>query len=336
MDIAERRVPQDGRIHVRAADREVDVRVSSMPTVQGEKIVMRLLDKARLVLDINNIGFEPDDLNQVKTLLRRPNGMLLVTGPTGSGKTTTLYCGLSLISSLEKNVVTIEDPVEYQLEMVNQIQVQEEHKLTFARTLRSVLRQDPDIIMVGEIRDRDTAEVGVQAALTGHLVLSTLHTNDSAGAIARMTEMGIEPYLQCSSIIGVVAQRLMRKVCDDCKTEFLPPADLLRRIRWKGENKSFVTGQGCDKCFDTGLRGRTGIYELLTVNEKMRRAILENPSADNIRKTALENNMQTLADSAFKVVERHETTLEEALRIVYVEDEADEIIAAAEVEPLEA
>lgn len=329
MDIAERRVPQDGRIHIRAESREVDVRVSSMPTVLGEKIVMRLLDKGRMVLDINTIGFHEDTLRTIKALLRRPNGIILVTGPTGSGKTTTLYCGLCFISSVEKNIVTIEDPVEYQLERINQIQVNEDQKLTFARTLRSVLRQDPDIIMVGEIRDRDTAEVAIQAALTGHLVLSTLHTNDSAGAIARLVEMGMEPYLLSSAIIGVMAQRLVRLVCHNCKTNFFPPREFLERIRWPGKNVTFVAGRGCEQCFDSGLRGRTGIYELLVVDESVRQAILGNPSADSIRNQALRAGMKTLKDEAFRLVEENRTSLEEVMRVVFVEEKADEMIPAA-------
>ena len=322
MDIAERRVPQDGRIHVRAEQREIDVRVSSMPTVQGEKMVMRLLDKGRLELDINKIGFHDKTLETLKVLLKRPNGILLATGPTGSGKTTTLYCGLSFIQSVEKNIVTIEDPVEFQLPTVNQIQVNEEQNLTFARTLRSVLRQDPDIIMVGEIRDRETAEVAIQAALTGHLVLSTLHTNDSAGAVTRLTEMGIEPYLLSSAIIGVVAQRLVRLVCPNCRTNYLPPKDFLERIDWNGKNTSFATGRGCEKCFDIGLRGRTGIYELLVVDEYMRGTILDNPSVDAIRNRGLQSGMRTLREEAFRLVEEGKTSLEEVLRVVIVEETA--------------
>ncbi|MFC1735396.1 GspE/PulE family protein [Candidatus Hydrogenedentota bacterium] len=326
MDIAERRLPQDGRIHVRAEGREVDLRVSTMPTVLGEKVVMRLLDKGKLVLDINKIGFHQDTLVEMKRLLHRPNGIILVTGPTGSGKTTCLYCGLTLISSIEKNIVTIEDPVEFQLEVVNQIQVNEEQGLTFAKILRSILRQDPDVVMVGEIRDRETAEVAIQAALTGHLVLSTLHTNESAGAIARLIEMGIEPYLLTSGVIGVVAQRLVRLVCSSCQTPFFPPHEVLERIGWKGSNTSFVTGRGCERCFDSGLKGRAGIFELLVMDDKLRQNILVNPSIDSIRSFCARSGMRTLKDEAFRLVEEGKTTLEEVMRIVFVEDVADEVV----------
>ena len=322
MDIAERRVPQDGRIQIRAERRDVDVRVSSMPTVLGEKIVMRLLDKAEMVLDINQIGMHDETLSAVKDLLRRPNGIVLVTGPTGSGKTTTLYCGLSYINTPNLNIITIEDPVEYQLELINQVQVNEEQGLTFARTLRSVLRQDPDVIMVGEIRDPETSQVSIQAALTGHLVLSTLHTNDSAGAVARLVEMNVEPYLLSSALIGVMAQRLVRKICPNCRTEYLPPDGLLSRIGWENPDTAFAMGAGCEQCYETGLRGRTGIYELLAVDESVRRMILHDPSADAIRKQALEAGMRTLKEEAFRLVENKVTSLEEVMRVVFIEEKA--------------
>lgn len=321
MDIAERRVPQDGRIQIRAEGREVDVRVSSMPTVKGEKMVLRLLDKGKMELDVNKVGFDEAMLADFKALLKRPNGIILVTGPTGSGKTTTLYSGLAYINTISKNIVTIEDPVEYQLPLINQVQVNVDQGLTFAKTLRAILRQDPDIIMVGEIRDRETAEVAIQAALTGHLVLSTLHTNDSAGAVARMMEMKVEPYLLSSALIGVLAQRLVRRVCEDCKTPFIPPRDFLMKLGWKKTNTTFVTGRGCDKCYDTGLRGRTGIFELLAVNERIRKTILQDPSADAIRAVAVELGMCTLKDEAFRIVEENITSLEEILDVVVVDDQ---------------
>ena len=323
MDIAERRMPQDGRIRVLVEDNEVDLRVSTMPTVMGEKLVIRLLDKNRMNLDINGSGFHPEVLGKVKMILKKPHGMMLVTGPTGSGKTTTLYSGLAFISTIEKNIVTIEDPVEYQLPIVNQVQVHEDQGLTFAKTLRSVLRQDPDIVMVGEIRDRDTAEVAVQAALTGHLVLSTLHTNESAGAIPRLVEMGIEPFLLSASIIAVVAQRLVRGVCPGCVTTYFPPLELLNRIQWKGDNKSFVTGRGCDQCFDSGLRGRIGIFELLEVTEELQGIIAKEPMVDSIRRCSVRAGMRTLKDEAFRIVEENRTTLEEVLRVVFVEETSD-------------
>lgn len=330
MDIAERRLPQDGRIRVVAEGKDVDIRVSTMPTVMGEKVVMRLLDKTRLTLDINLIGFEAQTLGDIKKLLKRPNGIILVTGPTGSGKTTTLYSGLSFISSVERNIVTIEDPVEYQLPLINQIQVQEDQGLSFARVLRSVLRQDPDVVMVGEIRDRDTAEVAIQAALTGHLVLSTLHTNDSAGAIARLVDMNIEPFLLSSAIVGVLAQRLVRLVCDNCRTTYFPPQELLDRIGWPGKNVKFASGRGCEQCFDSGLRGRTGIFELLLVDEVVRDTITRDPSIQAIRRAAFQRRALTMRDQAFSLVESGKTSLEEVMRIIFVEESADEVLAETE------
>ena len=323
MDIAEKRVPQDGRIHVNAEGREIDVRISSMPTVMTVKIVMRLLDKQRLVLDVNRIGFHEETLADMKNLLRRPYGIILVTGPTGSGKTTTMYSGLTYLSSIEKNICTIEDPVEYQLPLTNQIQVSEEQGLTFVKTLRSLLRQDPDVIMVGEIRDSETARVSIQAAMTGHLVLATLHTNDSAGAIPRLVEQGIEPYLLSSAISGVVAQRLVRLVCGLCKTSYFPPLELLERIGWQGDNNAFVTGQGCERCFDSGLRNRTGIYELLNIDDEMRRIILKDPSINSIRDASARAGMRTLKDEAFRLVEEGRTSLEEIMRVVLIEDRTE-------------
>ncbi len=327
MNIAERRMPQDGRIRVVAEGKDVDLRVSTMPTVLGEKAAIRLLDKSQLVVDINKLGFHPDTLMEVKRLLFRPHGIILVTGPTGSGKTTTLYAAIKSISTIEKNIVTIEDPVEYQLEVINQVHVNPELDLTFARVLRSVLRQDPDIIMVGEIRDRETAEVAIQAALTGHLVLATLHTNESIGAIARLLEMGIEPYLLTSTVIGVIAQRLVRLVCDECKIAYFPPSELLERIQWSGHNVSFSTGRGCAKCFDTGLRHRRGIFELLQMDETLRRTVLRDPSFDELREVCSETGMRTLTDEAFRLAEEGATSLDEVMRVVFVEEKAR--IAAA-------
>jgi type IV pilus assembly protein PilB len=330
MDIAVRRTPQDGRIRVVAEGKDVDLRVSSMPTVLGEKIVIRLLDRSRLELDINRIGFSGEVLQEAKSLLSRPHGIILVTGPTGSGKTTTLYSGLAFISSIERNIVTIEDPVEFQLPLINQVQVNEEQGLTFARTLRSILRQDPDVIMVGEIRDKETAEVAIQAALTGHLVLATLHTNESAGAIARLVDMGIEPFLLTSSVIGVIAQRLVRTVCSNCRTNYLPPRELLERIGWQGKNTTFVTGRGCERCFDSGLRGRSGVFELLAMTDGLRDTILRKASAETIRTACVKSGMRMMKDEAFQLVEEGKTSLEEVLRVVFVEGFADEAVGIAE------
>jgi len=331
MDIAERRLPQDGRIHIRAEDHEVDVRVSSIPTVVGEKIVMRILDKTTLVLDLDQAGFHEATLAQMKRLLQRPNGILLVTGPTGSGKTTTLYSGLSFISSVERNLITIEDPVEYELPLVNQVQVNEEQGLTFARTLRSILRQDPDVVMVGEIRARETAEVAIQAALTGHLVLSTLHTNESAATICRLLEMGIEPYLLASAVIGIVAQRLVRLVCSDCRTTYTPPETLLEQIGWTGRSHALVRGKGCERCFGTGLRGRAGIFELLIMDDPLRDTILDNPSIQSIRGHCARTGIRMLKDEAFRLVEEGRTSLEEVLRVVVVEETSEPVPSMAGV-----
>jgi type IV pilus assembly protein PilB len=319
MDIAERRMPQEGRIHVRAEGQEVDLRVSSMPTISGEKIVIRLLDRKNAILDLHCLSFPPRILEIFKHMLYCTHGLVLVTGPTGSGKTTTLYAALNFLLTLEKNFVTIEDPVEYQLEIVNQIQVNERIGLSFAKILRSVLRQDPDIIMVGEIRDRETAEVAIQAALTGHLVLSTLHTNDSSGAITRLLEMGIEPYLISSALIGVLAQRLVRQICEDCKTTYIPSTALLEKVGWTGKRHvTFVRGKGCNKCYDSGFKGRTGIYELLEVTEEMRGLILKNPPLDEIRKVREKSGLRTLKEEGFELVKAGLTTPEEVSRVINV------------------
>jgi len=329
MNIAERRLPQDGRIRVVAEGQDVDLRVSTMPTVIGETVAIRLLDKSRLVLDINKLGFYPDTLAELKHLLFRPHGMILVTGPTGSGKTTTLYAAIKHINTIEKNIVTIEDPVEYQLEIINQTPVNAELGLGFARVLRSVLRQDPDVVMVGEIRDRETAEVAIQASLTGHLVLATLHTNESIGAVARLLEMGIEPYLLTSTVIGVIAQRLVRLVCEDCRIPYFPPRELLDRIDWPGTNMSLAVGKGCQKCFDTGLRHRRGIYELLLMDEMLRGTVLRNPSLDELREVSVKNGMRTLKDEGFRLVDEGVTSLDEVMRVVFVEEKARMAAASA-------
>jgi type II secretory ATPase GspE/PulE/Tfp pilus assembly ATPase PilB-like protein len=254
-------MPQDGRVHVLVEGHGIDLRVSVLPTVLGEKVVIRVLDRRRLTFDLDKLGFHEDILDPFKRLLAKPYGLLLVTGPTGSGKTTTLYSAVELIKSVHRNIVTVEDPVEYQLELVNQVQADEAASLSFPVALRSILRQDPDIIMVGEIRDSETANVAVQAALTGHLVLSTVHTNDSAGAVTRLLDMGVAAYKVASALVGVLAQRLVRNVCPECKTTYYPPSALLEAIHYKGDHRrSFIRGQGCLECHDTGFQGRTGIY----------------------------------------------------------------------------
>ena len=320
LDIAEKRVPQDGRIQMKVGSREIDIRLSTLPTLFGEKIVMRLLDKSSLLLSLSDLGFSEETLQKFEKMIRRPYGMALVTGPTGSGKTTTLYSALKQVSSVEKNIVTIEDPVEYQMKQINQVPVNAKVGVTFATGLRSILRQDPDIVMVGEIRDRETATIAIQAALTGHLVLSTLHTNDAAGAIARLVDMGVEPFLIASSLLGVISQRLVRKVCGHCKKEYLPTPDLLsdlgltQLIHGKREIK-FVKGEGCPECRGTGYSGRVGIYELLPADDAIRQLIVSRASSSEIRKKAAEFKFKSLRiEGLFKAVQGI-TSTEEVLRV---------------------
>jgi type IV pilus assembly protein PilB len=320
MDIAEHNKPQDGRFQVTVEGREVDFRVSTLPTVLGEKIVMRILDKENLTFNLDALGFPPDMLKQLKLLLAKPYGLLLVTGPTGSGKTTTLYSALELIKNVHSNVVSVEDPVEYQVELVNQVQVDESRQLSFSAALRSILRQDPDIIMIGEIRDVATAQIAVQAALTGHLVLSTLHTNDCAGAIHRLTDMGIEPFKIAAALVGVVAQRLIRRVCQSCKTFVYASAELLETIHYEGDRRrSFVRGEGCPKCHDTGHIGRTGIYEVMTVDREIRELIARHASTDDIRDCYRRAGGKTLLEQGIRLAEKEQTSLEEVMRVAYFE-----------------
>jgi len=326
LDIAERRLPQEGRIHIIVEGREVDFRISSMPTINGEKIVMRVLDRRNALFDLTKLGFSGRVLELFKDMLHRTHGLILVTGPTGSGKTTTLYSAINHIITLEKNFITIEDPVEYQLEIINQIQINERIGLSFAKVLRSVLRLDPDIIMVGEIRDRETAEVAIQAALTGHLVLSTLHTNDSCGAITRLLDMGIEPYLVASSVICCLAQRLLRQVCPHCKATYIPPRSLLERIGWnEPKHAVLVRGRGCENCYDSGFKGRIGIYEMFNINEEVRQAIVKNPTTDELHKLREKSGFRSLKEEGFRLVKENLTTIEEVTRAVYGEEGQKEI-----------
>ncbi|MCX7920257.1 MAG: type IV-A pilus assembly ATPase PilB [bacterium] len=318
LDIAERRLPQDGRFKVRVADRVVDMRVSCIPTIFGEKIVMRILDRGGLVLDLTRLGFEPDHLQTFQEVIRKPYGMILVTGPTGSGKTTTLYSALSTINSPTRNIMTAEDPVEYQLKGINQVQVKEDIGLTFASALRSFLRQDPDIILVGEIRDYETAEIAIKAALTGHLVLSTLHTNDAPSSITRLTDMGVQPFLVAASLLMVVAQRLVRQICPRCKEVYTPTAEIVRTLGITDrdpESLRFYRGTGCDYCHKSGYRGRQALYEILTINEKIREAIVDKASASVIKRLAKEKGMRTLRDSGILKVLDGTTTVEEVLSV---------------------
>ncbi len=320
LDIAERRLPQDGRIQVLAQGHTVDLRFSSLPGVLGEKVVLRVLDRESGVLALDDLGFAPETLLAFRSLLHRPHGLVLATGPTGSGKTTTLYGGLRELNSLERNIVTIEDPVEYQFEIICQNQVREEIGLTFARVLKHTLRQDPDIIMVGEIRDAETAEIAVQAALTGHLVLSTMHTNDAPSSITRLIEMGIEAYLAASSLIGVLSQRLVRTVCPDCATTYFPsPAERQALGVAEKSGLQLRRGRGCERCFDSGYRGRIGIYELLDVDAGLRRILLENASIEDIRSYLVEHNHQTLRGEGIARVLEGKTTLEEIARAIAID-----------------
>lgn len=313
MDIAEKRKPQDGRFNMKALDRDIDMRVSTFPTIYGENIVIRILDRGAVLLGLDKIGFSSGTQKEFEKLIKYPHGIILVTGPTGSGKTTTLYSALSTIDSEEKNVITIEDPVEYHLGRIRQSQINPKAGLNFATGLRSILRQDPDIIMVGEIRDKETAEISVQAALTGHLVFSTLHTNDAAGALSRLIDMGIEPFLISSSIIGILAQRLVRKICDKCKEEYAPSDDILKVLGLSGK-KGIFKGKGCDLCKNTGYKGRIGIFELLIVNDQIKKLVADKVPSDIIKKKAIEMGMKTLRDDGLDKVLKGITTTEEVIK----------------------
>lgn len=321
MNIAEKRVPQDGRFKIKANFKNVDFRVSTLPTYFGEKAVLRILDRSNVVLDLKSIGMDSHNLDIYGEIIEKPYGIILISGPTGSGKTTTLYATLAKLNSVEKNIITVEDPIEYNFKLINQVQVDESAELTFASALRSILRQDPDIIMVGEIRDRETAEISIQASLTGHLVLSTIHTNDAVSGIVRLSDMGIEPFLVGSSIIGIVGQRLVRKVCMNCATEYDPPKEFLDRIGNVNENVKFVHGQGCEECHFTGYSGRIGIYEVLKINSKLRELIIKGANVEDIRNYAVQNGFRTMFDSGLKLAEMGITTLEEVLRVTVIKDE---------------
>lgn len=324
LDIAERRLPQDGRAKTRVKGRELDLRVSTVPTVHGESVVMRVLDRASVRFSLEKMGFAADCLEKFNALLAKPHGIVLVTGPTGSGKTTTLYAALSKLDASAQKIITVEDPVEYQLEGVNQIQVHPQINLTFATALRSILRQDPDIIMIGEMRDGETAQIAVQSALTGHLVLSTLHTNTAAGAVIRMQDMGVERYLITSSVNGILAQRLVRTLCEHCKTPYTPSPELLRSSglsRFCQDGAVVYTATGCSHCRDSGYQGRTGIHELLVLDEVMRRAIVDGLDANQLNTLATKNGMLTLYEDGLRKVVAGATSLEELLRVT--QDQGD-------------
>ncbi|MCX7963341.1 MAG: type IV-A pilus assembly ATPase PilB [Candidatus Sumerlaea chitinivorans] len=314
LDIAERRLPQDGRFKVTVQGRSIDFRVSTCPTVFGEKVVIRILDRGNLMLNLTDLGMDPEVLAGFEAQIRAPWGMILVTGPTGSGKSTTLYSALNTINDPRKNIMTIEDPVEYQLRGINQVQVHPEIGLTFAEGLRSFLRQDPDIIMVGEIRDKETAEIAVKAALTGHLVLSTLHTNDAPSTINRLTNMGVEAFLVTASVNLIVAQRLVRRICENCKQFYDPPAELLRSLQIP-EDAKFARGAGCDRCLNSGYKGRVALYELLHLSDAMRDKIIEGISTTQLKRMAIQEGMITLRRAGLQKVAQGVTTIDEVLSV---------------------
>jgi type IV pilus assembly protein PilB len=315
LDISERRLPQDGRVHVAMDGRKIDLRVSTFPTSRGEKTVLRILDTRSVTLNLEELGFAEDILKEIKRQIDEPNGIALVTGPTGSGKSTTLYAALNAISSMENNVCTVEDPIEYNMPLINQFQVQERVGLTFSKALRTLLRQDPDVIMVGEIRDEETARTAIQAALTGHLVLSTLHTNDACSAVTRLINMGIEPYLIAASLNMVLAQRLVRRICPKCRQNYEPSRGIRKALERMGYDiPSFQKGAGCKACRNTGYRGRIGIHELLLTNDdELRDAITCGASLVKIRELALKRSMMTLRHDGFRKVREGITTIEEVI-----------------------
>ena len=322
LDVAERRLPQDGRFRIKLSGKEVDLRISILPTVFGEKVVMRVLDKSALSLTLENLGLPPSDHEKFRQSIDAPHGMMLMSGPTGSGKTTTLYVVLSALNTEDVNIVTIEDPVEYQVTGVNQVQVKPEIGLTFAGGLRSILRQDPDIVMVGEIRDSETADIAVKAALTGHLVLSTLHTNDAPGVVARLIDMGIEPFLVASSLLMACAQRLVRKLCPHCKEIFQVPSEAIKRWGLQPNEVAdnvFYRGRGCSRCKETGYRGRLPILEVMTISNEMKSQILLNASAQVIKEIALQEGMRTLRMAGLEKAKAGLTALDEVFRMAGTE-----------------
>lgn len=318
LDIAEHRLPQDGRIKLKMGRREIDFRVSTVPVVGGERIVLRILDKGNVILGLDKMGMLPAAFTEFRRLIALPEGIVLVTGPTGSGKTTTLYSAICEMYNDETNIMTIEDPVEYNLKGIAQIGVQPKIKLTFATGLRHILRQDPDIIMIGEIRDAETAEIAIQASLTGHLVLSTLHTNDAPSAITRLVDMGVEPYLLSSTIVGVLAQRLVRRICPDCKVAYEPTDRELQSLGLDREllaNGQLYQGTGCPACFNSGYKGRHGIYELMVINNALKKQIVKSPDAVEMRRIALESGMVSLLEHGCDLVRQGITTVAEVLRV---------------------
>jgi type IV pilus assembly protein PilB len=320
MDISISRIPQDGRFTVKMKNKEINIRVSTMPSIYGENMVLRLLDTSSGILSLERLGMSEDDREKIEKLIQKPYGMILSTGPTGSGKSTSLYSILKNINKPDINIITVEDPVEYRIEKIRQIQLNRKAGMTFADGLRSILRQDPDVIMVGEIRDAETATIAVQAALTGHRVFSTLHTNDSAGAITRFVDMGIEPFLVSSVMIASFAQRLVRTICPQCKKPFKPPVEMLEF--WgldNSENVNFMKGKGCFNCLNTGYKGRTGLYEVLVIDDMIQKMILKNNTSQEITRAAIQaGNLTTLKENAAEKIRQGITTFEEASSAVLI------------------
>ncbi|MFH1710433.1 MAG: type IV-A pilus assembly ATPase PilB [bacterium] len=316
MNIATKRIPQDGRFRLNIEGGKIDLRVSSMPTIFGENIVMRLLDTTSILIGMEKLGFDENNFEQFKSLIVKPYGIILVTGPTGSGKTTTLYSALNSINTPDKNIITVEDPVEYQLRMIRQSQINLKAGFTFATGLRSILRQDPDVIMVGEIRDLETAEISVQAALTGHLVFSTLHTNDAPGSLTRLIDMGVEPFLISSSVIGIIAQRLVRTICTSCKQSYTPSSEVVKNLGVElPKNPKFYKGTGCKACKNTGFKGRIGIFEMLLMNDKVRNLLLAKTPSSQIKHMAQEDGMKTLREDGVAKALAGVTTIDEVVRV---------------------
>ncbi len=318
MDIAEKRIPQDGKIKTKLDSRPIDIRVNTLPTVWGEKLVMRILDQQAALVPLEKLGFREDEKTSIMSLIERPNGIILVTGPTGSGKSTTLYSVLSKINAPEINITTVEDPVEYQMQGINQVNTNPKAGMTFAGVLRSLLRQDPDVIMVGEIRDKETAEIAVQASLTGHLVISTLHTNDAPATVSRLYHMGLEPFAVSAALIGVIAQRLVRRICEDCKVQVEMSSDeqkLLEPYITGSKRPQIYKGNGCKICHDTGYKGRMGLYEIMMITPELREAIVERANTDKIREIAIAQGMKRLYDSGMLKVLSGMTTIEEVFRV---------------------
>jgi general secretion pathway protein E len=315
LDIAEKRLPQDGRITLRVAGKPVDVRVSTIPTGHGERVVLRLLDKQSGRLDLARLGMDDATLARMDRLIREPHGIVLVTGPTGSGKTTTLYAAMSRLDAKALNIMTVEDPIEYDLDGISQTQVNTRIEMSFARALRTILRQDPDVVMIGEIRDLETAQIAVQASLTGHLVFATLHTNDAVSAVTRLVDMGVEPFLLASSLIGVAAQRLVRRLCPECRKSIVPDAAQLRILGFAPADGKLYVAQGCAACMHSGYRGRTGIYELVTIDDEIRRLIHDRASEQRLRDHVTGHGMRTMREDGMRWVSTGATSLEEVVRV---------------------